>query len=90
MEVTDWRCVSQHHISELVENAVERHQFHIKFKPSVIIAAGDDALSVARILRATLKSKIGTGMPILTHNMDLYDEESNPYNPNLGYWGNNS
>ncbi len=90
MEVTDWRCVSQHHIQELVENAVERHQFHVKFKPSLIIAAGEDALSVSRMLRAVLKAKIGSGIPILTHKLDLYDEETNPYNPNQGYWGNNS
>lgn len=88
----DWRCVSQHYIQELITKAVEQHQLDLKFKPSLIVAAGEDALSVARMLKACLKGKLRPGSSILTlsPSLDLYDEEANPYNPNHGYWGHNS
>ena len=86
----DWRCVSQHYVQELIERACETHQLDQKFRPSLIVAAGEDALSVSRMLRATLKAKTGSACPILSSKLDLFDEEANPYNPNQGYWGNNS
>ena len=86
----DWRCVSQHYVVELVNHAVEQHQLGTKFKPTLIIAAGEDALSVARILKAALKAKTGSAVLTLSPKLDLHDEDANPYNPNQGYWGNNS
>ena len=87
----DWRCVSQHYIQELIAKAVDQHQLDLKFKPSLIVAAGEDALSVARMLRACLKGKLpGSSILTLSSSLDLYDEEANPYNPSHGYWGNNS
>lgn len=88
--VLDWRCVSQHYIQDLIAKAVEQHQLDVKFKPTLIIAAGEDALSVARMLKASLKGKAGSLILTLSPNLDLYDEDANPYNPNQGYWGNNS
>ena len=86
----DWRCVSQHYIQELIESAVSQHQLHLKFKPTLIVAAGEDALSVARMLKASLKAKTGSSIPVISNKMELHDEEANPYNPNQGYWGDNS
>jgi hypothetical protein len=88
----DWRFVSQHYIQELIAKAVDQHQLDLKFKPSLIVTAGEDALPVARMLKAILKGKGNPGSSILTlsSSLDLYDEEANPYNPSHGYWGNNS
>ncbi len=73
---------------QLVETAVDRNRLHETFRPSIIIAAGEDALSVSRMLRAVLKAKTHSGIPILTSSFQLYDEEANPYNPITGPWGN--
>lgn len=88
--MTDWRCVSQHYIRELIENAVDQQQLHVRFKPTLLIAAGEDALSIARTLARTLKARTSSSIPILTSSLEFYDEDANPYNPLVGRWGDAS
>lgn len=93
MEVGDWRCVSQASILALIEKAVVVQKMRIRFNPSIVFAASEDALSVCRTLKAVLKehaeegdSETDLSPTILTSSFERYDEE-NPYNPVIrGAW----
>lgn len=83
MEVSDWRCVSRHYILELVERAVP--QLMERFQPTLLVAAGPHAVSVASTLKSVLKERSRSAGPtILTSDLEVYDEEHHPYNPVLG------
>lgn len=85
MEVSDWRCVSRHYILELVERAVP--QLMERFQPTLLVAAGPHAVSVASTLKSVLKERSRSAGPtILTSDLEVYDEEHHPYNPVLGKW----
>jgi len=86
----DTRFMSSHYIEELIEKAVDEQQLHDKFKPTLLLAVSDDALAPARLLRHYLRFRSGQDVPTLTHKLDLYDEDANPYNPIIGSWANNS
>jgi hypothetical protein len=81
-----WKTVSTHYIRETLHNAIRSNQLCSHYQPTLLIAASEDALTLARVLRDELKAVPGCGNPlILTRDLRLYDD-SNPYNPHLKAW----
>ncbi|KAG1664690.1 hypothetical protein FOA52_006665 [Chlamydomonas sp. UWO 241] len=76
----DQRILSTHYVDEVVEKAVTQQQLLASFQPQLLIAATDDSVAPARILRHHL-SMHGCETKVLTSTLDLYDEDANPYNP---------
>lgn len=81
MDVSDWRSVSVHYITEKIRDAIESQKIE-NYKPTLLIAAGEDALSVAHIVRSELKAR-GVVTKILTSKLEVVDEDTNPYNYHL-------
>jgi len=76
----DQRILSTHYVEEIIEKAVVQQQLLSSFQPHLLIAATDDSVAPARILRHHLLSH-GHTSRVLTSTLDLYDEHVNPYNP---------
>ena len=84
MDITDWRCISQHSVQAMIEAAVSRADFK-SFAPTHLVAASTDALNVTWTLKKVVQSQSATSAPIaLTMQLNIYDEDINPYNPVRG------
>jgi hypothetical protein len=80
------KSVSQHYIRETIQNAIRSQADFSDFKPTLLIAASEDALTLARVLRDELKAVLGCESAIiLTSVLQIYDD-LNPYNVHLKEW----
>jgi hypoxanthine phosphoribosyltransferase len=75
MDVTDWRAVSQHYVREVVAKAAPG--LAASFTPTLLVAASDDALAVARVLRDALGTR--PAARILSPLLQVVDDHTNPY-----------
>lgn len=78
MDSGDWKTVSLHYMRDVIRTSITKQSIDTVFRPTLLIAASEDALAIARILRSELQAKTSQCLPILTSKLQLFDD-SNPY-----------
>ncbi len=71
MDSHDWKAVSLHYIRDTIDRAIESQNIATGYNPTLLVAASEDALAIARILRDELKSKLQKALPVLTCKLEV-------------------